>query len=187
MLTLRPAQIHEFLQGDEPAFVDAILAQLRQSHPTWRQTDAMLRDSIRVGIKRARRNGLSSDRHISEFVLIMGEVAPNFDQQKDIRRMLDDANLPVEARWERLFTPEFDAAWEEADQPGFLDPNAWFDTPPPGLGEAELPTPQDWAEWLAIARIQAQTPPGSPVREPGPQEIEAARRELEARLPPAPR
>lgn len=175
-------QIQEFMQRDPERFVNLLLERVRERHPTWRSTDDMLRESIRVGIKRARTNGLRSDRHVSEFVLCMFEVAPNFDQQRDIRRMLDDTRLPVEERWERLFTPEFDAAWEEADQPRFLDSNAWFETPPPSLSEVELPSLEEWGELVAHARLAQQTPPGQPVHEPTPEEVRAAIREIEERM-----
>ena len=151
-------------QSNEPAFADSIAAKVRQRHPTYRQTDAMLRQSVGVGIRRARRNGFSSDHIISEFVLIMFEVAPNFDHQKDIRRMLDTYSIPAQPRWERLFTPEFDPAWDEADSPEFLDANAWFDHPTKEISEAPMPTETEWAEVVAAYRIQNTTLPGNPVR-----------------------
>lgn len=152
MISLRYDQVHQYLQQDEAAFVEAILREVRKAHPTWRQTDAMLRDSIQVGIRRARGNGLRSDKHLAEFVLIMCEVAPNFDQQPDIRRMLDDSRFTIEQRWENLFDDAFDSAWAEADQPAFLDMNAWFDEPPKDLSELSLPDLTDWTELLEISK-----------------------------------
>jgi hypothetical protein len=181
MLTIRNEQKDKWCQRDEGAFVDAILKRVRERHPIYRQTDDMLRDSIRIGIKRARSNGLETDRQLSEFVLTMFEVAPNFDQQEDIRRALDDTNIPITQRWERLFTPEFDAAWAEADSPSFLDANAWFEEPPKELSEVELPTEPEWAELVASYRIQKQTLPGKPVRDPTEEEIQQALRDIRAR------
>ncbi|WP_143195261.1 hypothetical protein [Archangium sp. Cb G35] len=176
------AQLDEWLQRDPEQFVERVLERVREQHPTLRSTDDMLRDSIRAGVKRARVNGLRSDRQVSEFILIMFEVAPNFDQQKDIRQMLDDTSLPVEERWERLFTPAFDAAWDEADQPGFLDAGAWFETPPKDLSEVGLPSLEEWAEVVVLSRIAQQTPPGQPLRSPTLQELYEAAVEIEQRV-----
>lgn len=182
MLIIQRNQLDTWFQQNEPAFVEMILQKVRKLYPTYRQTDAMLRESIRAGIRRARANGLISDRHISEFVLIMFEIAPNFDQQKDIRCMLDDTNLSMEERWDRLFTPAFDKAWDEADEPSFYDANAWYDEPPPDLAQAEWPTEQEWAELVAIYKIQQTTPPGQPVRDPTLEEINQALIDIRKRI-----
>ena len=174
MITIRDDQLGRWHQNDPERFVDSVLSRVRDRHPTWRQTDVMMRDSIRAGIRRARRNGLETDRQISEFVLIMFEVAPNFDRQTDIRRALDDGSRPVGERWERLFTPEFDRAWAEADRPEFLDAGAWFDEPVPDLSHAVLLSFQDWAEVLARISIARQTQPGDIPREPTYDELRKA-------------
>lgn len=173
-MIIRRTVLDTWLQQNEPVFIDANLRKVRELHPTYRQTDNMLRESIRVGIRRARANGLSSDRHISEFVLIMFEIAPNFDQQRDIRGALDECSRAVDQRWESLFTPAFDGAWDEADQPSFYDADAWFDEPPPDLSDAEWPMEQEWGELVALYRIEQATPPGQPVRDPTPGEIASA-------------
>jgi hypothetical protein len=182
MFTVPNELIDKWYQRDPDTFVETLLKEVREAHPTYRQTDNMLRDSIRVGIERARSNGLETDAQLSDFVMIMFEIAPNFDQQKDIRRQLDDTSIPVAQRWERLFTSEFDAAWAEADAPSFLDVNAWYVKPPKDLSEIELPTEWDWAEWLAAYRVQEQTPPWEPVRDPSKEEILQALRDIRARL-----
>lgn len=165
-MKIRREPVLAWHQRNEPAFVEAILEKVRHRHPTYRQTDEMLRESITVGIRRAQGNGLKGDRLVSEFVLIMFEVAPNFDQQPDIRAMLDTRTLPAEERWERLFTPQFDPAWDEADDPGFYDENAWFDHPVKDLKAAEWPSETEWAELVALNRIKNKTSAGQPVREP---------------------
>jgi len=150
MLTIRNEQKEKWFQNDEKTFIEVILKKVRKQHPLYRQTDEMMRESISAGIKRAKSNELETDRQISEFVLIMFEISPNFDQQKDIRRMLDDKSLPVQERWERLFTPEFDSAWDEADSPSFYDADAWFDTPPKKIEDLEWPTREEWSEVMEI-------------------------------------
>lgn len=184
-MKIRRESVLAWNQKNEPAFVEALAAKVRRRHPTYRQTEPMLRDSIRTGIRRAQRNGLKSDSLISEFVLIMFEIAPNFDQQNDIRAMLDNLGLPAEQRWERLFAPEFDPAWEEADDPGFYDENAWFDPPVKDLAQAQWPTEPEWAELVAVHRIQRNTPPGRPVRDPSLAELGSALNDIRFQAEPA--
>jgi hypothetical protein len=169
MLSLGSHQTDRILQRDEASFVEAIRAEIRRQHPAWRSTDAMLSEQVRVGLARARRHGLTADRHLAEFVLVMCEVAPNFDQQPEIADHLADPSLPPGERWERLFTPQFDAAWQAADDPAFLDADAWYLQPPPPRGPQDLPDADDWAGWLASTRHgraagswprRPSTPPG---------------------------
>ena len=124
------------------------------------------------------RNGLVSDRQVSEFVLIMFEVAPNFDRQKDIRRALDDKSLSIEERWESLFTPKFDEAWAEADRPEFYDASAWFDHPVPDPSPAIFPSYREWAEIVACANIARRSPPGSTPSEPTPADLQSAAEQI---------
>lgn len=181
MLTIRRNQIDRWSEGDPARFVEQILAKVRSQHPTFRQSDDMLRSSIRAGIARARKNGLRADRDVSAFVLIMFEVAPNFDQQPDIRRALDDASRSIEARWERLFTSEFDAAWRACDRAEFYDPDAWGDPPEPAEPTEPLSL-EDWAEVIAALKVARETPDGATAREPTREEAESALRELCLRL-----
>jgi hypothetical protein len=110
-----------------PAVVDKILAAVRENHPTYRQPDEMLRESIRAGLKRARSHGLVDEQSLMEYVLVMFEIAPNFDQHPAIALVLADPRLPAEERWELVFDEEFDDAWYQAAQPEFYDSAFWRD------------------------------------------------------------
>lgn len=151
------SQFDHLLQQDPQAYVERTLAVVRQNHPTYRQSDDMLRDSIRAGIKRARAHGITTDQMVMEYVLIMFETAPNFDQHPKIARTLAYEQRPIAERWERIFAEDFDPVWDEVAAPDFYDGSYWHDpdAPPPApVGEV---TADDWAE-LVVGLRQAQGP-----------------------------
>jgi hypothetical protein len=124
---LQSLQISHLLQQESPVLVNRILAQVRENHPGHLQSDEALRRSIIAGLKRARVHGLHTDDLLTEYVLVMFEIAPNFDQHPVIAQVLDDARLPVEERWDRIFAEDLDPAWQETAQPGFCDQGFWRD------------------------------------------------------------
>jgi hypothetical protein len=178
-MKIRQNQFDRLLQQDPQVFEAKILQQVRQSHPTYRQTDAMLRDSIRAGLKRARAHSLTSDQQLMEYVLIMFQIAPNFDQQPKIAEALADMRQSPSDRWERIFEEDFDDAWHEADQPEFYDERFWTDPDELATRAAAAPAPEptmdDWAE-LVVGLMQAQEP--SPYAAASPQELADAKRAL---------
>lgn len=172
------SQFDRLLQQDMPAFVDKTLAVVRDSHPTYRQSDDMLRDSIRAGFKRALQHGLTTDEQLMEYVLVMFASAPNFDQHPMIARVLGDQRFPIEVRWERIFEEDFDDFWGEISEPDFYDGEYWKDPTQPKakpLGPHEQPTADDWAE-LVVGLKQAQGPgPYPPATQ---QELDQAKKDL---------
>jgi hypothetical protein len=182
-MKIRQDQFERLLQQDPEAFETKILQQVREAHPTYRQTDAMLRDSIRAGLKRARLHGLHSDQQLMEYVLIMFQIAPNFDQHPQIAQALADLQRSPAERWERIFEEDFDDAWHEADQPEFYDERFWID--PDELAArahhapAQEPNADDWAE-LVVALQQAQGP--GPYPPTTPQDIAQAKAALQQAL-----
>ena len=62
----------------------------------------------------------------------MFEIAPNFDEEPTLRRILSDTRLKPAERWETLFsdTPDLRIGWERAAHPDFYDHNAWIDSRP---------------------------------------------------------
>jgi hypothetical protein len=101
----------------EAAFVREIARHLRAEHPARCEGlgDEELARRAEIGIARARAHGLTWDASITAFVAIMFEVAPTFDEQPAIRRVLSDrrvsANRRIDALWDR--TSEED--WDEAE------------------------------------------------------------------------
>jgi hypothetical protein len=112
---------------ESPVLVSRILALVRENHPGHLRSDDALRKSIVAGLKRARAHGLQTEDLLTEYVLVMFEIAPNFDQHPVIAKVLGDAQLPVEERWDRIFAEELDPAWQETAQPAFYDHAFWHD------------------------------------------------------------
>jgi len=170
-------QFEQMLQQDEDAFILRTMDAIREDHPTSRETDDMRRGYVNVGFKRARRHGITSDKDLMTYVLLMYRINPNFDQHPQIAAMLADTSLPPGERWERLFGEDFEGAWFEASAWEFRDGNYWLDPdrrPASAAGNEPL-TADDWAE-LAVAVNQALGP--GPYPPTTPEELARARSEL---------
>jgi len=75
----------------------------------------ILLDMARNGIKRARSHGLENTQDLQTFVGLMFVVAPNFDEQPEIRAVLSDESIPAGEKIEKLKSPLIsEKAWEEA-------------------------------------------------------------------------
>lgn len=151
-------QFERLLQQDEPAFVRRTMDAIQAAHPTVRETDDLRRGYVQAGFKRARRHGLTSDEQLMTYVLVMYRINPNFDRQPQIAAMLGDTALPVAERWDRLFEPAFDDAWDDAARWEFRDGSFWNDPdlPPPAPYTDDPLTVDDWAE-LVVGLAQAQS------------------------------
>src|SRR5687767_11873113 len=126
MLVIRKEQIQEFIARDETELVEVICRTVREANGERANgyTDADLAAMVRIGIDRARSHGLTGAEHIAAFVAIMFEVAPRFDEQRDIKQILEDTNFPIETRIDNLFTCLDEVPWIEA-QNNYED-SFWF-------------------------------------------------------------
>lgn len=172
MANLTAHQKAHILQQDLPAFIDTLMGDIRERHRQLADDDETLRRKIKVGIGRARKNGLHTDDQFWEYVRIMFETSPNFDQEPRIRTMLDDTSLPIDDRWEALFEERFDDAWEAADHPKFYNPTYWYEDEENDW-KLTLPTREEWA-YLAAWMHNQKTDPNAKDREPTEEEIKAA-------------
>ncbi len=172
MANLSADQQAHILQQDLPAFIDTLMADIRERHRQLTDDDETLRREITVGIGRARKNGLHTDDQLWEYVRIMFETSPNFDQEPRIRKMLDDASLSIDDRWEALFEERFDDAWEAADHPQFYNPTYWYEDEENDW-KLSLPTREELA-YLAAWMHNQKIDPSSKDREPTEEEIKAA-------------
>lgn len=169
VLRFEKHQYDTLLQRNEPNFVDNILASVKEIRPETRLPDDMLRHDIRTGIERARAHWLRSDAHVSEYVLIMFEIAPNFDQQSDIKRVLADTSMSPTERWERLFKPDMDPAWADADRADFYDERYWWPDGHDFADDAPKPeelTDEDWGAYAYSLAYMKQNPNAEVVPEP---------------------
>lgn len=159
MANLSADQQAHILQQDLPAFIDTLMADIRERHRQLTDDDETLRREITVGIGRARKNGLHTDDQLWEYVRIMFETSPNFDQEPRIRKMLDDASLSIDDRW------------EAADHPQFYNPTYWYENEEDW--KLSLPTREELA-YLAAWMHNQKIDPSSKDREPTEEEIKAA-------------
>ena len=127
MLVIRQEQIDALIKGSDEEFVEFLVGHVREEFPekTAERDDETLRTMVKGGIKRAESHGFTSAEDITAFISIMFEIAPNFDEQAQIKAVLDDTKFPPEERIERLWSPLVtDENWEEAENN--YNKNAWF-------------------------------------------------------------
>ena len=130
MLKIDPSQQAVSRQSSPEEFIVLILQHLVREMPDKvRGIPAHLQyGQIEVALVRARSHGLATDSQLIEFVSVMHEIAPNFDEEPTLKAMLDNGPGTPAERWESLFadTPEHAVAWERAAHPFFYDYKAWL-------------------------------------------------------------
>jgi hypothetical protein len=127
MLVIRQQQIDALIKGTDEEWVEFLVGHVKEEFPekTAEYDDETLRVMVKQGIRRAESHELTTAEDQTAFISIMFEIAPNFDDQPQIKAVLDDENFAPEDRLERLWTPLVpDEAWEEAEKN--YNKNAWF-------------------------------------------------------------
>jgi len=126
MLTIRKEQLDQMFTHDEARFVDFVVRHVQQEcRDSVRDIDPVsLREMVTNGLARARAHGLRGPKDLTAFVAIMFEIAPNFDEQPDIRRALGDESVPLEGRFDAMLERVPDWAWEDAQRGKVSE--AWF-------------------------------------------------------------
>jgi hypothetical protein len=127
MLVIRQEQIDALIKGSDEEFVEFLVGHVRAEFPekAAERDDETLRAMVKGGIERAESHGFTTAEDITAFISIMFEIAPNFDEQTQIKAVLDDEKFPPEDRIERLWSPLVtDENWEEAENN--YHENAWF-------------------------------------------------------------
>jgi hypothetical protein len=126
MLVIRREQIQEFIARDETELTDVVREAVREANGDRIRDygDDELDAMLRIGIGRAKSHDLTCAEDIAPFVAIMFEIAPRFNEQTDIRKVLEDTKFPPDIRLEQLFTCVDDAAWIEAGR--LYEDSFWF-------------------------------------------------------------
>ena len=127
MLVIRQEQLDALIKGTDEEWIEFLVGHVKEEFPekTEERHDESLREMVKGGIRRAESHGFKIAEDQSAFVSIMFEIAPNFDEQPEIKTVLDDENFTPEARLERLWSPLVtEEAWEEAEKNHSED--AWF-------------------------------------------------------------
>jgi hypothetical protein len=126
MLVIRKDQIQAFIAGDEKELVSEVTKAVRYAvgDRVAPYDDAELEKMVVIGVERARANNLTAAEDIAAFVAIMFEVAPRFDEQKEVRAALENELLPLEERFARLFDQTQDSSWADAERR--YEDSFWF-------------------------------------------------------------
>lgn len=116
-MKIRKDLYDHYLQQDEEEFVDLIIEHLKTESPELvaNLPDVSFREMIANGLAKARSYGLNIDEHLIGFVSIMFTIAPNFDENAEIHKVLTDQSIAVDDRFKALFEKTLDHAWEDAE------------------------------------------------------------------------
>ncbi len=116
MLVVRQQQINNFLLRDENKFIRFVMEHIRENHPhrVAECPEKLLEEMVRFGVERARTHGFERAEDLTAFIAVMFKIAPNFDEQTEIRQVLDDSKISINNKFEWLWNTTSDEAWEEA-------------------------------------------------------------------------
>lgn len=126
MLVIRQEQMDALIKGSDQEWVDFLTEHVKGDNPTLkdRYTDDQIRQMVRSGIARSESHGITSAEEQSAFVSIMFKIAPNFDDQPEIKSVLDDDRFLPPQRIENLWSPAVpDETWDKAK--AAYDESAW--------------------------------------------------------------
>jgi hypothetical protein len=126
MLTITDEQMAAFQRHEEADFINEILQYLWEEHSTLieKRHDEVLKVMIQNGIKRARGYGLETKNNLTNFVAIMFQCAPNFDEYPSFQQILTSDSVPPESRLDLLLERASIEDWKAAKQ-GY-NGEAWF-------------------------------------------------------------
>jgi len=120
-------QYDHYLQLDEEKFIDLILEHLGIESPELvaNLQPEILREMIANGLAKARGYGINMDNQLIGFVSIMFSIAPNFDEQPDINKILSSTSIPADEKYDLIFEDDVsEQAWADAED--HYDDLAWF-------------------------------------------------------------
>lgn len=117
MLVIRQEQMDTLIKGTDDEWVDFLVAHVKEKDPELANEydDDALRSMVRTAIDKANRYGFTNAKDQSAFVSTMFEIAPNFDDQPEIKTVLEETQLPTSYRLDKLWSPAVpDDVWEKA-------------------------------------------------------------------------
>ena len=126
MLVIRNEQIQQFIAANEDELVSVVVQSVRAACPDRVAAfdDDKFAAAIRIGIDRARTHGLANAEDIAAFIAVMFQVAPRFDEQTEIRGLLEETILPPATRFYMMIERASDKAWVEAQRR--YEDSFWF-------------------------------------------------------------
>ena len=125
MLVIRNEQIQHFIAPTDGELVRLIAAIIREGTAgrVDGHTDETLEKMVKTGIERARSRGFTNAEDIAAFVGIMFEIAPNFDEDEEIKAILADENFAGEEKFNQLFGRTSEELWQKLEEK--YDARAW--------------------------------------------------------------
>jgi len=144
MLVVRQEQYEKIIKASEEDFINHLFDYVQSNHAeaASARSDATLRKMIRGGIKRAESHQIKLVENTEIFIGKMFEAAPNFDEQPEIKAVLDDETLSPDKRLEKLESPAITKEiWEEVKNN--YDENAWFPEQKKSKSPKEPATPKN--------------------------------------------
>jgi hypothetical protein len=127
MLVIRQQQMEALIKGSDEEFLEFLVEHVREEFPekVAERDEETLRRMVNGGIARAESHGFTLAEDVTAFISVMFEIAPNFDEQPQIKAVLDDEQFEPGDRLERLSSPLVpEEAWEEAEKNH--NEKAWF-------------------------------------------------------------
>jgi hypothetical protein len=126
MLVIKQSQIQHFIASDEEELVRVVRDGVRAANAerVADYDDEKLAEMVKFGIERARSHKIERAETIAAFVAVMLEIAPNFDEQEQIKMVLEDGNFPPDERFFQLFERVPEESWQAAEN--LYDARIWF-------------------------------------------------------------
>jgi hypothetical protein len=126
MLIIRKEQIQHFIAETDEQLVKLIAGIMREANSA-RVTDysnETLEAMVKIGIERARTHDFERAEDIAAFVAVMFEISPNFDENSEVKAILEDESFPVEERFKQLWGRVSDETWRELENK--YNARVWF-------------------------------------------------------------
>jgi exoribonuclease R len=130
MLIIRTEQIQHFIAKNDSELVK-LIAEIMRSANNERiadYTNETLEAMISLGIERARTHKFDRAQDIAAFVAVMFEISPTFDENEEIKAVLDETDFPIEDRFEQLWERVPDETWKKIENE--YDAKIWFPEQP---------------------------------------------------------
>jgi hypothetical protein len=126
MLIIRKEQIQHFIAETDAELVTLIAGIMREANPerVVDYSDETLETMVKTGIERARTHDFDRAEDIAAFVAVMFEIAPDFDENPEVKAILDDESFSVEERFKQLWGRTSDETWQELENK--YDARVWF-------------------------------------------------------------
>jgi hypothetical protein len=126
MLIIRKEQIQHFIAETDAELVGLIAGIMREANPerVAGYSDEALEAMVKIGVERARTHSFERAEDIAAFVAVMFEISPVFDENAEVKAILDDENFSVEERFKQLWGRTSDELWQELENK--YDARVWF-------------------------------------------------------------